>query len=381
MSTQKSSKNNHSIDQAIEMAAAGKLTRRQFNQLLGAAGISLLAAPVLTHQARAEEGQAFYFTWGGYDVPELLGYYQQKHGSLPDMAPYASSSEALTKVQAGFEVDVLHPCNTNVGIWIDEGVIQPFDLSKLSNWGNMIPSLTEIGARDGKHYFAAMDWGQNSIAYRTDLVDLQGEEESWGILWDERYAGKIGVLANEGDTWWCAAIYAGVPFAEIHTEENIEKVAALLRKQQPLVLAYYDDVTTMEQSLASGELVAAMTWNETPTRLKKEGVPIKFANPKEGALTWVCGAVLHKDAKRVDKAHDVINSLISPESGRFLIDEYGYGHSNKKSFDLVSEARLAELGLSRNPNELLQSGKYQTEMSIEFQTKTASMFSEIKAGF
>ncbi len=375
------SKVTNAIDEALKGVAAGRLSRRHFGQLLGVAGVSLLATPVLTRPTYAQDGQAFYFTWGGYDVPELLGYYQEKHGSLPDMAPYASSSEALTKVQAGFEVDVLHPCNTNVGTWIDAGEVQPIDTSKLSNWDDMIPSLKEIGARDGKHYFAAMDWGQNSIAYRTDLVDLQGEEESWGLLWDERYAGRIGVLANEGDTWWCAAIYAGIPFDEIHTDENIEKVAELLRQQQPLVLAYYDDVTTLEQALASGELVAAMTWNETPTRLKKQGVPVKFANPKEGALTWVCGAVIHADAKHPDKAHDVLNSLISPESGRFLIDDYGYGHSNKKAFDLVSEERLKELGLSRNPNDLLQSGKYQTEMSAEFQSKIATLFSEIKAGY
>ncbi|MFV1853130.1 MAG: ABC transporter substrate-binding protein [Thalassospira sp.] len=375
------SKKEMTVDEMMEKAAEGKLSRRQFSQLLGAAGVSLVAMPMFSRSTEAAGEEAFYFTWGGYDVPELLGYYQEKHGALPDMAPYASSSEALTKVQAGFEVDVLHPCNTNIGTWIDAGVVQPFDLSKLPNWPDMIPSLTEIGHRGDDHYFAAMDWGQNSITYRTDLVDLKNGEESWGLLWDERYAGKIGILANEGDTWWCAAIYAGIPFEEIHTEENIEKVAELLRKQQPLVLAYYDDVTTMEQSLASGELVAAMTWNETPTRLKKEGVPVKFANPKEGALTWVCGAVIHAEAKHLDKAHDVINSLISPESGRFLIDDYGYGHSNTKAFDLVSEERLAELGLSRNPTELLQSGKYQTEMTVEFQSKTASLFSEIKAGF
>lgn len=375
------SKESKVIDKAMGLAAAAKPSRRQFNLLLGAAGVSLLVTPIATRPTGADDEQAFYFTWGGYDVPELLGYYQEKHGSLPDMAPYASSSEALTKVQAGFEVDVLHPCNTNVGTWIDAGEVQPIDTSKLSNWDDMIPSLQEIGARDGKHYFAAMDWGQNSIAYRTDLVDLQGEEESWGLLWDERYAGRIGMLANEGDSWWCAAIYAGIPFEEIGTDENIEKVAELLRKQHPLVLAYYDDVTTMEQALASGELVAAMTWNETPTRLKKQGVPVTFANPKEGALTWVCGAVIHADAQHVDKAHDVLNSLISPESGRFLIDDYGYGHSNVKAFDLVSEERLTELGLSRDPNVLLQSGKYQTPMSVEFQSKIANLFSEIKAGY
>ena len=92
-------------------------------------------------------------------------------------------------------------------------------------------------------------------------------------------------------------------------------------------------MTTVEQALAAGELVAAMTWNSSAVALKAEGVPVAFASPKEGALTWVCGAMISVGAPHVDKAHDVINSLLSPESGRFLINDYGYGHSNIKSFE------------------------------------------------
>ena len=112
------------------------------------------------------------------------------------------------------------------------------------------------------------------------------------------------------------------------TDENFDKVAALLRQQRPLVRLYTDDVTTLEQALASGELVAAMTWNSSPVDLKRQNVPVRWANPKEGALTWVCGAVMHKDAPNPERAHDIVNSLISVDTGRFLIDEYGYGHSN-----------------------------------------------------
>lgn len=370
-----------STEDLMSQAVRGRLSRRQFNRLLSLTGVSLFAVPVCSPVTRAADEQAMYFTWGGYDIPELLEEYKEKHGAYPNTAPYASSSEGLAKVKAGFVVDVIHPCNTNMAEWIGSGAIQPIDTSKLSHWNDVIPSLQRIGEKDGKHYFAAMEWGQTSIAYRPDLVDLKGEEESWGLLWDERYAKRIGVIANEGDTWWCAAIYAGVPFAEIGTDQNIEKVAALLRKQQPLVLTYFDDVTTMEQSLATGEIVAAMTWNETPTRMRKQGVPIKWAAPKEGALTWVCGGSIYSGAPRVDKAHDVINSLISPRTGKFVIDSFGYGHSNLKSFDLVSAERLAELGLPRNPVELLDSGKFQTETSAQFQSKIANLFSEIKAGF
>ncbi len=375
------SKKTTSVDEMIELAAEGKLSRRQFAQLLGATGVALATVPAFPRSAAADE-EAFYFTWGGYDIPELLGGYIEKHGVMPDTSPYASSEEGLTKVKAGFPVDVLHPCNANMPKWIADGVCQPIDTSRLSNWNDMVPSLQKIGSKDGNHFFAAMDWGQTSVTYRTDLVEIDGEE-SWGILWDERYKGRVAMIGNEGDAWWCAAIYAGIPFEEIHTQENIDKVAELLREQyqKGMVRMYTDDMTTVGQALASGELVAAMTWNETPTSLKKEGVPVKFADVKEGALTWVCGAVIYKDAPRLDKAYDVIDSLIAPESGRFLIEDYGYGHSNKKAFDLVSEERLAELGLSRNPDEVLSKGHYQTDITAEFVATTSNLYNEIKAGF
>ncbi len=370
-----------SIDEMIEKAVEGKLSRRQFSWLLGTTGISLLAAPVISRPAAAAGEEAFYFTWGGYDIPELFGQYREKHGSNPDWAPYDSSNTGLTKVLAGYVVDVIHPCNANVPNWVDSGVLQPIDTSKLSHWDDVIPSLKNIAYVGGEYFFAPFDWGQTSITYRTDLVDFPDGEESWSVLWDERYKGKIGMIGNEGDSWWCAAIYAGVPFEEMHTEENVEKIANLLREQVPLVRVYSDDMTTIEQSLAAGELVAAMTWNSSPTALKADGVPVAFAVPKEGALTWVCGASIYKDAPHVDKAHDVIDSLLSPESGRFLINDYGYGHSNAKAFDLVSEERLTELGLSRNPDKILGAGKYQIPISDEFSSRMASIFTEIKAGY
>ena len=77
----------------------------------------------------------------------------------------------------------------------------------------------------------------------------------------------------------------------------------------------------------------------------------------------------------------MINSLISPESGRFLIEDNGYGHSNRKSFDLVSEERLAELGLSRNPDEVLGAGKHQIPTPDEFASRIAVLYAEITAGY
>lgn len=373
------------IKEKLDALRSGELSRRDFNTALSALGVSLVVSPLASRKATAAAAdQATYFTWGGYDVPEMFGPYIKKHGEPPNFATFGGSEEGLTKMRAGYVVDVSHPCNQAIPRWVATGLFQTADPGKLSNWPNVMPELWNLEgnvAADGKPYMVPFDWGQTSITYRTDLVDLQGQEESWGLLWDERYKGRLGVLASAADTWWCGAIYAGVDFREISSEENFKKVAALMREQRPLIRTYTDDTTSLEQALASGELVAAMTWNSSAVVLKGQGVPVTFANPKEGALTWVCGAMIHKDAPHLDRAHDVIDAMISTETGKWLIGENGYGHSNSRSFELFSDDELTALGLSRNPSDILSAGKFQVPQTQEFETAMNEEFEKIKAGF
>lgn len=371
-------------NELLDRLAEGKVSRRQFSNMLLAAGVGMVTVPVMSRMANAAASdQATIFTWGGYDDPAAFGPYIKKYGEPPNMATFGGSEEALTKIRGGYRPDVAHPCNQAIPRWVATGLFRTADTSKLSNWPDLIPALYNLQGNmvDGKPYMTPFDWGQTSITYRTDLVDLKGKPESWSLLWDERYKGRIGMLASAADAWWCGAIYAGVDFKDIASDAGFKKVAALMRKQQPLVRVYTDDETTLEQALASGELVAAMTWNSSATTLKGQGVKVKFANPKEGALTWVCGLTILKDAPHPDKAHDIIDAMISPESGKWLIGEQGYGHSNRKSFDFFTDEQLAKLGLSRNPLDILNAGKFQIPQSQEFETKMNQEFEKIKAGF
>jgi spermidine/putrescine transport system substrate-binding protein len=190
-----------------------------------------------------------------------------------------------------------------------------------------------------------------------------------------------GGSGHGADAWWVGAIKAGIPFDQMDTPEAFEKIAAIMREQRPLIRVYTDDTTTLEQALASGEMVAAMTWNSSAALLKAEGVPVEFAKPKEGALTWVCGLMIHKDAPNVDRAYDVIDSLLSIDTGKFMINDYGYGHSNSKAFEAFDDAQLTSIGLSSDPLSILNAGHFQQPQTQEWETKMNSMFEEIKAGF
>ena len=366
------------INELKDKRAAGTLTRRDVTKALAAAGIATVMAPIASGRATAQSGEAVSFTWAGYDVPELYQSYVEKNGAAPDYVIYADEYEAFQKVKTGFRPDLAHPCSPLVAQWRDAGLIQPIDTSRLANWPDVFPVLKDLPGTqfDGRQWFAPIEWGRTSITYRTDLVDWQGED-SWALLWDERYKGQLAVFDSVDETVFIAAIYAGVDPCNM-SAADLDKVMALLEQQRPLLRFYAVAETDAIQALASGEVVAALTWDSAAAQLADEGYPVRFMIPKEGVETWACGMVLIAEAEHEDKAYDLIDSMLSPESGEFIINDYGIGHSNKIAFERISDERLAQLQLPRDPVELLESGV----MYCRFQNKdeVIDRFEMMKAG-
>jgi len=357
------------IKDTIKRMKDGNLSRRDFNKALAAVGLTTAVMPMTTKSSQAGD-EAIYYTWSGYDIPEIWPAYVEKHGAAPETPIFGDAEESFTKVRAGFQVDVMHPCSNNVPRWKSAGILQAIDTAKLSNWNDVVPALQSVPGTqfDGEQWFVPFEWGQTSVTYRTDLYDLEGQEESWGMLWNEKYAGRLSIIDAAEDSWWCAAIYAGIDTKNLK-EEDFVTVLDLLKKQQDLLRFRQSDMTTVEQALASGEIVAAMTWNSSPTALLAQGVPVKFANVKEGGLTWVCGVVLTADAPHYDKAHDLIDAMLGTDCGKFLVEDYGYGHADGKTFDLVSEEDLAARGLAKDAMTILASGTFLEAQTEEIEQK------------
>jgi len=365
------------------MGTSGLVTRREVLKALAAAGIAVTAAPFGIRAASASD-EAVFFTWGGYeDIDAFQNYYIQKQGVAPEYAVYADAEEALQKLRAGFAVDVAFPCSHDIPRWLAAEVIQPIDTSRVATWPDIFQVLKDTPnfVIDGKNYVVPMNFGTTSVIYRTDLVDLGGEAESWGILWDERYKGRIGILDSAADSWYCTAIYAGISPDKILEPADIENTNALLRKLRPQVRMYTADPTAMEQGMASGEIVACLMWSDTAVSLRRQGVPVKLAVPKEGAFKWSCGLVLTKNAPHLDKAYDLMASLTSPEAGEYMISEFGYGHSNRKAFDMLDDATLETVGLPRDPAQMLAQGKIFRSQPNDIIARIENDWEKIKAGF
>lgn len=365
-------------DELVDRIASGEMTRRQFSGLLAAMGLGVVTVVGRAPATHAAPQDLRVFTWAGYEVAGMHQPYTAKHGVSPQFTIFGGTEEAFQKLNAGFVADVSHPCVEDVVRWRGANLIRKLDESRLEHWGDLFPDLFNLpGATlDGEHWFIPIDWGNGSLLYRTDMVEI--EEESWTLAFDERYAGKISMY-DAVPTVTVAALVLGInPFE--FTDEEGARIKELLMKQRELVRFYWNAAADYQQAMASGELAIAYAWNDGLAALRRQGLPVKYMRPKEGILTWTCGVVHMANAEASDgEVYDFLNAITAPETGKFLIEEYAYGHSNRKAFEMVDATVLDNLGFT-SPAELFATGVFETETSPEMAQKRNDIFESVKMG-
>ena len=281
----------------------------------------------------------------------------------------------------GDEVDVMGPCTYELNTWRDVGLLKAYDTERLIHLKDMFAAVLGIEGTvaNDQRWFAPMDWGNSTVVFRTDMVDAEYmKENSWKILFDDRYKGRLSLSDTDANIE-IAALLLGYNNVFSLDDRQLAEVKKMLLKQRDNVRFYWTDATSMEQSMASGEIVAAYAWNESYVKLKQQGVPVGFMVPKEGIFTWCCGLTLNSKIKNEDMAYDMINGMTSPETGAYEIATWGYGHANKKAFDLVGPEKLAELNLS-TPEALLNNGIFFQPLDLDVRTKYNKLLEEVKAG-
>lgn len=360
-------------------------SRREFNRKLAALGLAAVSMPVLGRAAFAAPAMTA-MTYTNYHVKGLFPAYADKYGDIPKVSYMSDDEDAFQKLRGGFPADTAHPNTSSIRRWRDAELIRPIDTGKLSHWADIFDEVKAVkGITDGSETFVCPTcWGNASIIYRTDLVDEADiADPSWALLANPKYQGRVAAGTILEELVLPAALRAGVPQSEIFsmTDEQIAATKEVLRAQHGNLRYYWSSLTDMEQGLASGELVAAVGWNTSVNSLKKQGVPVAYLQPKEGILTWLDGVVRTTQGKASDdEVYDFMNAWIAPEAGKYLIEEIGYGHTNRKSFEIASAEKKRQLGLEE-PTSNLSKGIFFEEIDGPTREKYSTMVEEVKSGF
>jgi len=320
------------------------------------------------------------FQWEDYMNEPFLADYERRYSEKPSVAMFADEDEAFAKMRAGYHPDVMGPCYYEFPRWREAGLLQPVDTTKLKNWNKISPTLRNlpgIAAGPNKVWFVPHYWGNTSVTFRTDLAPEYVRSQSWNILFDPKYRGRISLLDGVDDTIPFVAHMLGID-AYTMTPSQYDSVKAKLKEAVKQARLVSSEDTTLAQGLASGELVAAMSWRIVYSTLHREGRPVAYMNPPGGMLTYVCGLVMHKNPSDEAKALALIDSSLGDGASAYTIEHIGDEPANEAALRNVSNATFENLGLTRDVETFLKSGIF--ERRLPDKDRIVNDWTEIRAG-
>ncbi|MCE2521334.1 MAG: extracellular solute-binding protein [Alphaproteobacteria bacterium] len=369
----------------VDDLVGGEVSRREFHRALAATGIGLAGTtlPLSGASANTDPAALSVFEWAGYELPEFYPGYLDKHGAPPAFTLFAEEEEALQKLRSGFPTDISHPCSGSVARWRDAGTLRPLDVGRIEAWDDVFQTTKDIrGVKiEGEYYFLPWDWGNSSILYRPDLLPLGEDEQSYGVLLRPELKGKIAMNDSVDSSFAVGGLLTGAENIFEMTDEEIDDATEVVRALHQNVRFYWSSPTEFEQAMAAGEVVAAWSWNSSIIEMKNQDIEVVFMNPKEGIMTWICGfTVMSSGVSSDDLIYDYLNAAMEPRVGKYLIEAYGYGHSNEKTYDLVPQDVLESLGIV-DPVALMAQGNFYDEIPADIREKMIVKFDEVKAGF
>src|SRR5690242_4106036 len=176
-----------------------RLDRQSLLKLGAAAGAAGLVAgragiaDAMRAAVWAESGRLQVLDWAGYGNDggqSMFAQYVKQHpANKPQFTYMTNESDALAKIHAGLKPDLFRPYVGWVKYFATSGLVQPWTPSLISNFKHLNPFMVKAGQYGGKQYGIPDDWGFDAILYRTDKV--QPKSNSWGLIFDDRYKGKI----------------------------------------------------------------------------------------------------------------------------------------------------------------------------------------------
>jgi len=315
-----------------------RLSRREMLRLAGfAAGVTVVAGPAAACGAAAkkvssttkETGRLQVLDWAGYEndggQPMFASYVHKYPQNKPQFTYMTNEEDALAKIRAGLKPDLFRPYIGWVKYFAESGLVQPWDPGLISNFKDLNPSMVKAGQYQGKQYGIPDDWGFDAVLYRKDKVTPKAQ--SWDLLWDERYAGKIGCF-DDIEMIEIAGLYLGFPNTWQQTDEQLNRSKELLISKKHLVKVIWSSETTLDQAFAAGDLWIAYAWPADWLYMKSKKLDVTYMRPKELPIAWVGYFMLLKDTPRFNLAHAYVDAWSSTKSAKWLEDNYAYGHAN-----------------------------------------------------
>jgi spermidine/putrescine transport system substrate-binding protein len=321
-------------------------------------------------------GSLAVLEWSGYEDPLYWADFQETYPDVDVAFEFGvSDADIYGKTKAGSQADLIHAYTGWLQFYVDEGLVQEIDVSRLSNWDAVPDEFKAVGEFNGKYYFVPFDWGFTSIMYRTDHVEAV---DSWSALFDEDYAEHISMWDDGPAAVTVSSYIHGYDETAI-TDEQLESIKQEWIAQAPLNRTYWAaEYGELDELVRSDEVWVAYAWQGVYATLLGEGIPVAYADPQEGRNSWVGVYGINAESANYDASLAFLDEKLGEMTGNNLVNNFYYGHANGDVMAGITDETLKEAFAIDDPG-ILERTNFTPNLTAEQRDDWTNMWLEVKA--
>ncbi len=324
------------------------------------------------------------YNWGEYISEEedeecymfdINSEFEKLTGIQVNYSNYASNEDLYAKLKSGgSSYDIIIPSDYMIQRFIAEGLVQKIDFDAVPNYKYIDGQYKGMYYDENDEYSIPYCVSTVGLIYNTTMVDEK--PDSWSILWNPKYAGKILMFDNPRDTFAVAQKFLGQSLNTTDSEEWRASAAELIA-QKPLLQGYVQD--EVYNKMEGGEAALAPYYAGDFLCMRDENPDLDFCYPKEGFNIFVDAACIPTCAEHVRAAHMYLNYLLDPTVGLANAYATGYATPNVRVREMEEYEELANDPYLYPKEENMANCEYFFDMDDDTRALMNNLWLEVKA--
>lgn len=256
------------------------------------------------------------YNWGEYisdgeeGSMDVVSEFERLTGATVNYTNFESNENMYSKLAGGgVSYDVIAPSDYMIERLIDEDMLLELDYNNIPNIELIDEEYQHLSADPDQKYTVCFNVGTTVLIYNKNYVDE--EPDSWDVLWDEQYQGKVLMFNNPRDAFAIAQARLSQDFNSI-SEDDWIKAAELLAEQRDKVSPVYvmDEVFNL---MESGEYAFATYYAGDYLLMLENNEDLGYCFPKEGVNEFYDAFCVPKCSQNKKGAEAFINFMHEPQ--------------------------------------------------------------------
>ncbi len=306
----------------------GGLDRRNFLGLTAAAAAASGLYLPWAGPALAAVKEVRFDGWGGV-VQEAIDKYAfqpftAKTGIGVVQGTFGDENEIITKAKTSSPGDfqVVHSSGVEYyAKYVAAGMNSEINEANIPNMANVLAAMIEpFRKMTPKLSAVPYDYGTTGIAYNTTVISAdEAKAQGAALLFDKKYAGKIGGYDSMVTRVWYAALATG---QDPNNIKDMDAVWAKVREQRDLVKKFWSSGAELMDLLSKGEIVVTDAWSGRVAALQQQGSPIGYLDPP-GSYAWMEDMLILKGSPMAE-CEELINFMLDPATSIAVAEGQNY---------------------------------------------------------